>query len=163
MQNQTAAPPAPRSEGEAIRMLNRIPFSSYDTVANAVANDTDVMVTLVRGASTQTGQAAATNSSAGGETPNPSCGRPTETNANSQVGGSQPGIPQSKLPEFTCDPALSVKWARRGGWLMVRINTKYLVKGDVGQQGWVCLHSAPVEAVFIPHPQPVAMNIPNAD
>ena len=163
MQNQTSTRGAPRSEEEAILFLKGIPFSSYTTVANAVATHADVMVTLVRGSSTQTGQSAATNSSAGGETPNPSCGCPSESNAVSQVGGSQPGIPQSKLPEFTCDPDLSVKWARRGGWLMVRINTKYLAKGDVGQQGWVCLPSAPVEAMFIPHPQPVAMNLPTAD
>lgn len=162
MNNQ--APPNPRSEEEALQLLAKIPFSNYAYVKQAVESGAaNTFVTLVRGASTQGGTQAAASNSAGGVAPDPNCGRPSEESAVSQVGGSQPGKAQEKLPEFTCKPEYSVKWARRGGWLVIRINAKYLVKGDVGQEGWVCKPEAPIAGAFIPHPNPVAMNIPNAD
>jgi hypothetical protein len=68
------------------------------------------------------------------------------------VGGSQPGQPQVKLPEFTADKQKSVNWARRGGWLCVKIRAKYLTRGDTGQKCWVCKKKAPlIEARFIPY------------
>jgi hypothetical protein len=137
-------------------------------VAQAVNSDNnnsgEIIVTLVRGCSRDGGSAAVRAMSAGGAARDPQCGRPSETQAISQVGGSQPGRPQEKLPEFTAVASNSASWSRRGGWLVIKIRAKYLVRGDVGQSGWVCLHSAPLEAAeFIPHPNPVAMNIPNAD
>ena len=101
---------------------------------------------------------------AGGGPRNPLCGPPSESQVISQVGGSQPGRRQEKLPEFTAVASNSAQWERRGGWLVIKIRAKYLARGDVGQRGWVCLHGAPLEwGQFIPHPNPVAMNIPNAD
>src|SRR4051812_28774229 len=88
------------------------------TVALAVGTPAGALVPLVRGCSVTGGQNATTNQSAGGETPNPACGRPTNLEAISQVGGSQPGKPQVKLPEFTARASNSAAWARRGGWLL---------------------------------------------
>ncbi|MEF9674420.1 hypothetical protein QNM99_29700 [Pseudomonas sp. PCH446] len=74
----------------------------------------------------------------------------------SQVGGSRPGVPQEKLPEFTSVARNSAKWARRGGWLLIKINTKYLAAGDAIESGWICLKSAPfTKAKYIPHPNPI--------
>lgn len=133
-------------------------------VAAAVAYNPTKIVTLVRGTSTTSALAAMHAMSAGGDAQNAGCGAPTESQIISQVGGSQPGKPQEKLPEFTSVPGNAEKWAKRGGFLMVQIRAKYLGRGDVGQNGWVCLKEAPLEgANFIGHPNPVAIGIPNAD
>lgn len=139
-------------------------ITSYQQVAAAVQNNPEAIVTLVRGGSGAGSLAALNAMTAGGQPRNAMCGRPNERQAISQVGGSQPGMAQVKLPEFTTVPERSVNWARRGGWLVVKIRAKYLTKGDVGQSGWVCFPGAPLEwAQYIPHPNPVGMNIPNAD
>ncbi len=133
-------------------------------VAAAIAGNPSKIVTLVRGASAQGALAAMNAMSAGGSAQNAACGPPTESQIISQVGGSQPGKPQEKLPEFTSVAGNAEKWAKRGGFLMVQIRAKYLGRGDVGQSGWVCRKEAPLEgANFIDHPNPIAVGIPNAD
>lgn len=153
------------NESQVIAYLQRM--VTLDLVVKQATNNIgsgDIVVTLVRGCSQSGGMAALNSMTAGGAPRNPLCGRPSEAHAISQVGGSQPGRPQAKLPEFTAAAQNTLGWARRGGWLVVKIRAKYLVRGDVGQCGWVCLHGAPLEwGQFIPHPNPVAMNIPNAD
>ena len=150
-----------------MRILRELtPEITNDAVVarNVRANNLECVVTLVRGCSKESAHAALTAMSAGGAIANEACPRPDEDHTVSQVGGSQPGKPQRKLPEFTSVPQKSLKWARRGGWLVVKVKTKYLLRGDVGQFGWVCLHAAPIEVGwFIPHPNPKAINIPNAD
>lgn len=151
------------SEQDALQYLNRT-LTSHAIVKNAVANDDATVVTLAMGCSFKKAIAALNTMSAGGQQANRNCARPKERQAVSQVGGYQGGKIIEKYPEFTDNPQNTLKWARRGGWLVVKIRAKYLVLGDVGQSGWVCLHSAPLEwGSFIEHDRPVAMNIPNAD
>jgi len=135
------------------------------TIANALAQNKPQNVWLVRGGSKEGCESAVNTRSAGGEVPNSNCGRPTEAQVISQVGGSQPGVAQQKLPEFTSVAAKAEKWARRGGWLLVCISTEFLAVGDKGESGWVCLKTAPlVECLYIPHPKPLTGKaIPNAD
>ncbi len=146
---------APQDESAIAGALEGI-VTKTDVVAEALRSGNHKDVVLVRGGSA-TGCAAAVNaSSAGGEPANVNCGAPTLQQMISQVGGSQPGIPQEKLPEFTSVPANATKWARRGGWLVVKINTRYLIAGDAGESGWICLKNAPlVFAQFLPHPEPL--------
>lgn len=159
---------APQDESGIVGALEGI-VTKTDVVAEALRSGNHKDVVLVRGGSA-TGCAAAVNaSSAGGEPANADCGVPTLQQMISQVGGSQPGIPQEKLPEFTSVPANSAKWARRGGWLVVKINTKYLIAGDAGEKGWICLKNAPlISAHYLPHPKPLPVEegkkaLPNAD
>lgn len=139
-------------------------LTSYHDVEAAVSSSGETIVTLVRGGS-EAGSISALNAmSAGGEPADQNCGKPTESQAISQVGGSQPGVPQKKLPEFTTRSVNSINWARRGGWFVIKIRAKYLTKGDVGQYGWICLKNAPIESgQFIPHPNPVKGFNLNAD
>ncbi|MBI2771725.1 MAG: DUF4765 family protein [Burkholderiales bacterium] len=135
--------------------LNRGSVTADSAVALAVSRNIDLTVTLVRGTAADSAVKALSTRSAGGEPRDPGCGRPSSSQVISQVGGSQPGKKQVKLPEFTAVVGNSDKWAKRGGWLFVRISTLYLVRGDLGERGWVCLRSAPVEmAQFVPHPNP---------
>ncbi|MEP3346931.1 MAG: DUF4765 family protein [Litoreibacter sp.] len=121
-------------------------------------------VVLVRGTSAVSAQAALSRKSAGGEISNFGTPRPTEQEAISQVGGSQPGAAQVKLPEFTPSMDIADKWAKRGGFFFIKINAKYLTRGDIGQKGWIAKKAAPISGgYFYPHPNPVAFNIPNAD
>jgi len=108
--------------------------------------------------------AAIKTESAGGEEADEESASPSEAQAVSQVGGSQAGKKQVKLPEFTAEASKSDKWALRGGWLFIGIKVKYLNRGDVGECGWVCLKEAPLEfAFYVAHPNPTSVNLPNAD
>ncbi len=163
----TSSTLAPQDESGIVSALNGI-VTKTDVIAEAIRTGNHIDVILVRGGSDTGCLAAVNNRSAGGEPRNADCGAPTLQQMISQVGGAQPGIPQVKLPEFTSVPANSAKWARRGGWLVVAINTKYLIAGDAGEKGWICLKNAPlVSANYIPHPNPVTApggkTLPNAD
>lgn len=123
----------------------------YDEVLDAVRRGLDIPVMLVRGSSVGSGQMAVDSLCAGAGPRNAHCPRPTESEALSQVGGSSVGQAQKKLPEFTCSHALADKWATRGGFLFVTISTRFLARGDVGQQGWVCGQAEPLLAAhFVP-------------
>jgi hypothetical protein len=158
------------TEREVIMYLQS-KVTSNDDVKKAVGSNDggETIVTLVRGCLETQAKEALAQKSAGGQLQNSKCGRPSESQAISQVGGSQPGITQKKLPEFTANAENSAKWARGGGWLVVNIKAKYLTQGDVGQEGWVCFHSAPLEELekaeleFITHPIPLKTKILNAD
>lgn len=157
----------PNDESGIVSALNGV-VTKTDVIASAIRTGKHINVKLVRGGSATGCEAAVTTKSAGGEPANAACGAPTVQQMISQVGGSQPGIPQAKLPEFTSVAANSAKWARRGGWLLVEINTSYLIAGDAGESGWVCLKNAPlVSAIYIPHPTAVSAPggkaLPNAD
>ncbi len=163
----TSSTLAPKDESGIVSALNGI-VTKTEVIAEAIRTGNHIDVCLVRGGSAAGCNTAVTTLSAGGEPPNVACGAPTRQQMISQVGGSQPGIPQEKLPEFTSVAANSAKWARRGGWLLVQINTRYLIAGDAGESGWICLKSAPlVSAHFLPHPTPVSAPggkaLPNAD
>ena len=164
------APKAPAilNEEGRIAYLDAIVTRSI-LIENAIAKNQHIDVWLVRGGGQESCLTAINAGSAGGEPENEACGKPTLEQVISQVGGSRPGVPQEKLPEFTSVARNSAKWARRGGWLLVKINTKYLAAGDAGESGWICLKSAPLlNAKYIPHPNPVAAvgggrAIPNGD
>lgn len=162
----TSSTHAPKDESGIVSALNGV-VTKTEVIAEAIRTGRHIDVCLVRGGSATGCNAAVTTKSAGGEPPNAACGAPTVQQMISQVGGSQPGIPQEKLPEFTSVAANSAKWARRGGWLVVQINTRYLIAGDVGESGWICLKNAPlVSACFLPHPTPAVQEgkaLPNAD
>jgi hypothetical protein len=156
----------PITEGSIAAALSGV-VTSTATIATAVTTKNHVDVVLVRGGSREGCLSAVNTLSAGGEPPSPGCGAPTLQQMISQVGGSRPGVPQEKLPEFTSVAANATKWAKRGGWLVVKINTQYLIAGDAGESGWVCLKNAPLlTAQFLPHPAPVVeegKKMPNAD
>lgn len=148
------------------RYLMSLQITPNAVVQNAVNTPHlgETVVTLIRGGSQDGCMRAMNQMSAGGQPPNPNCGRPSNDQAVSQVGGSQVGRPQQKLPEFTANIRKSMNWARRGGWLVVKIKAKYLTLGDVGQSGWVCFHNAPLQwAQFVPHPDPITGRVLNAD
>lgn len=152
------------SEDQAMRPFISAITSDRD-VAEAVKNKPEMEVILVRGCSAHSGQLAVQNQSAGGHNPDPNCGVPTEEVIVNQVGGAQAGqsLSREKRPEFTSVPEYSKKWARRGGWLIISIKAKYLVRGDVGQAGWVCQYNAPCTASFVKHPNPIATKVLDAD
>lgn len=81
------------------------------------------------------------------DAPNPDCGRPTEKEAISQVGGPRSGQlseEQKKFPEFTT----SLHWAQSYATdciLMIAIQKKYLTKGSVSECGWICYDAAPCQ------------------
>jgi hypothetical protein len=153
----------PPDEGAIQHYVSRL-ITRSDLVKRAVATGTNITVTLVRGCTVESGLKAMNTMTAGGLQPNPTCGAPSHSEAISQVGGSAVGRPQQKLPEFTATGVIATKWARRGGWLLIKIKTKYLTLGDPGQDGWMCRHAAPLEwAQFIGHPNPKASALPNAD
>ncbi|WP_157015865.1 hypothetical protein [Pseudomonas batumici] len=163
------APKAPTimNEEQRIAYLNGVVTGSI-AIGNAIATNRHINVWLVRGGGQEGCLAAINAGTAGGEPENEACGSPTPEQVRSQVGGSRPGVPQEKLPEFTSVPQNSAKWARRGGWLLVEINTQYLARGDGLESGWICLKSAPlVKAKYIPHPNPIVAvggkPLPNAD
>lgn len=148
--------------------LNPVRLAMFVTpdadVERAVNGKFVTNVVLVRGTSKDSAYRAMAAKSAGGDPANFATLRPTDGAAVSQVGGSQVGKPQVKLPEFTALKSKADKWATRGGWLYVKISAAFLLRGDVGECGWVANKSAPIlDAVFVPHPHPVAMNMPNAD
>jgi len=135
-----------------------------DRVNNPSCNEA---VILVRGCSREEGSNVVNSSqnpkSVRGIKPNENCGRPTAEQARRQVGGSQVGIKGiEKYPEFTADIIESIKWAKGGGWLFIKILPKYLTRGDTGQKGWCCLPEAPIEAAFfVNHPKPGKIDIRN--
>lgn len=164
----TPSAPVILNEEQRIAYLDAV-VTGTRTIEIALATENHIDVWLVRGGAQEGCLAAINAGSAGGAAENESCGKPTQDQMVSQVGGSQVGIPQEKLPEFTSVARNSAKWARRGGWLLLQINTKYLVAGDGVESGWVCLKSAPlIKAKYIPHPNPIiptggARALPNAD
>ncbi|MGC2635832.1 MAG: DUF4765 family protein [Acidobacteriaceae bacterium] len=77
-----------------------------------------------------------------GDKPDPNCGRPTEEEVISQVGGPQSGKEHFKFPEFTTE----WHWAQTYATnciVMIAIKKKYLTKGSVSECGWVCYDAAP--------------------
>lgn len=147
---------------EHIRWMRSLTPDS--SIQRAVAGNFVTNVVLVRGTTQNSATRAIARKSAGGEVQSFAVQRPTNSQAISQVGGSQPGQAQVKLPEFTTSVQKADKWAKRGGFFFIKISASYLTRGDVGQNGWVVNKSAPIiDGFFVPHPNPVSFNVPNAD
>lgn len=164
----TPATPVTLNEEQRIAYL-AAEVTNTTLIENALMTGHHIDVCLVRGGDRDGCLQALNTASAGGEPANEECGAPTLQQVISQVGGSQQGAPQEKLPEFTSVAQNSAAWARRGGWFLIKINTRYLAAGDGGQKGWICLKTAPLlRAKFIPHPNPIILTggaraLPNAD
>jgi hypothetical protein len=110
--------------------------SSEAAVANAVNSGSNIDLTLWRGTTPVKAALIQANQSAGGVAPDPTVAAPNIAAAQQQI--QQGGV----LPEYTTNSEAS--WSA-GSWLIVvTINSRYLTRGSVSEQGWVCDPSAPV-------------------
>ena len=115
-------------------------------------------LTLYRGVhSAEQAAAIEAAGSAGGDQPNPDAPPPTMQQVVGQVGMDEVapwasrGTPfrQQEVVEFTISLRTAQSYGTRGGVIEVKIDRRYLSRGDVGASGWICLKSAPV--IFVRH------------
>lgn len=82
-------------------------------------------------------------SSAGGKSANANVGVPTQGQVKEQVQKAK----GDKI-EFSSQEGIAEGFSyKNGGLAVVKIHTKYLIKGSVSEGGWVCDPSAPVEVL----------------
>lgn len=120
-----------------------ISVSTENVVENASA---DTVVYLYRGTRLVSAATMREKGCARGDAVNAGCGRPTEKEVITQVGGYQGGGDYKKYPEFTT----SLHWARVYATdcvSLVAIEKKYLTKGSVSECGWVCYDGAPCRLI----------------
>lgn len=105
---------------------------------------TTQMMTLYRGCSVQQKKQIEKNMSAGGATADPSVGKPTEAEAQAQVGE------YGRLPEYTESESVANGFASQGGFVIkVKILQKYVTKGSGSESGWVAYDNAPIESFSV--------------
>ena len=119
--------------------------TSEGEVAHAVATGANVNVTLYRGALMEDINAMVAHGSAGGRSADANTAAPSQRQAADQVHNGR------RHPEFSTDQYISRQFSRRGGRgvVVVMINTYYLTKGSVSEDGWVALASAPVTVLHV--------------
>ncbi|MFD3911867.1 DUF4765 family protein [Streptomyces sp. NPDC058603] len=135
------------SEDDLSAQEKQLPaLTSESAVAAAVAAGGETVVTLCRGDDMPKIRAMQQQSSAGGAASDSATPAPTAEQAAAQY---QRG---RRYPEFTTSRYTARQYSRQGprGIVVVRIKAKYLIKGaDAPEDGWVALHSAPVEVIAV--------------
>ncbi|WNO70247.1 DUF4157 domain-containing protein [Streptomyces sp. AM8-1-1] len=120
--------------------------TSESAVEAAVAAGGETVVTLYRGDDMDRIRAMQQQSSAGGLASDSATPAPTVEQAAAQATKGR------RYPEFTTATYTARQFSRQGprGVVVVRIKAKYLTKGsDAPEDGWVALHSAPVEVIAV--------------
>ncbi|MFE9725631.1 DUF4765 family protein [Streptomyces sp. NPDC005794] len=121
-------------------------LTSESAVEAAVAADGETVVTLCRGDDMPKIRAMQQQSSAGGAASDSATPAPTVEQAELQVTKGR------RYPEFSTSQYIARQFSRQGprGVVVIRIKAKYLTKGsDAPEDGWVALHSAPVEVIAV--------------
>ncbi|WP_143658709.1 DUF4157 domain-containing protein [Streptomyces sp. IMTB 2501] len=135
------------SEDDLSAHEKRLPaLTSESAVEAAVAAGGETVVTLCRGDDMAKIRAMQQQGSAGGVASDPATPAPTVEQAEAQVTKGR------RYPEFTTARYTARQFSRQGprGVVVVRIKAKYLTKGsDAPEDGWVALHSAPVEVIAV--------------
>ncbi|MFE6134162.1 DUF4765 family protein [Streptomyces sp. NPDC056437] len=122
------------------------PPTSESAVEAAIAAGGETVVTLYRGDDMERIRAMQQQSSAGGLASDSATPAPTVEQAAAQATKGR------RYPEFTTARYTARQFSRQGprGVVVVRIKAKYLTKGsDAPEDGWVALHSAPVEVIAV--------------
>ncbi len=140
----------------------KITVTTEDVVKNA--SDDEVLY-LLRGSRMVSAAKMKEKGCARGDVADANCGRPTEQEATSQVGGSKAGeslTEHKKFPEFTT----SMFWAQSYATdciVLVAIQKKYLTKGSGSEDGWICYDAAPCKLMGSqPYKPDVAKSLVNS-
>ncbi|RYJ29061.1 hypothetical protein CU044_2154 [Streptomyces sp. L-9-10] len=134
------------SEDDLSAQEKQLPaLTSESAVAAAVAAGGETVVTLCRGEDMPKIRAMQQQSSAGGAASDSATPAPTAEQAAAQLARGR------RYPEFTTSRYTARQFSRQGprGVVVVRIKAKYLIKGSEPEDGWVALHSAPVEVIAV--------------
>jgi hypothetical protein len=132
------------SEDDFTRVSGRLPLPTpYDQVAAAVEAGQRRTVILYRGDVMSRLRQVATAGTAGGRTGNAHVGAPSQSAARQQVAYGRSSV------EYTSDIVVARRFSRgeRSGVIVVEINTMYLARGSVNEQGWVADDRAPVRVL----------------
>lgn len=145
--------PPPSSFGQSSKMSSQSSRFSSPQVRRPPVEQEQIL-TLYRGLhSIEQGQQIIQNMSAGGVQANPDCGKPSQQDMVAQVGmddvmpnaSRSTPFKQSDVTEYTADPRVAQLASKGNGVLMIKISSKYLIRGDSGiMNGWIALKSAPL-------------------
>lgn len=111
------------------------------TVKLAVEGGKDIPVILWRGTTGPSATEMAAFGCAKGTRKDTGTARPTEAQRKEQVAVGR------AFPEFTTKKDLSFSFKHY--LVVVRVSAKYLARGSVTEQGWVCQPTAPVEVLEV--------------